>query len=252
MAKFKIVTPAGASFTVAGGGYELEMEALDGLDAEIVEVPADSEDAFIAAAKDADAIYAKASRSPRRSSTASNAASSSRWAASAWTASTSRPRPRAAFPVTNFPDTFIEEVADHAMTLLLGGFRRLVEQDRMVREGRWREGRPALLQDPAADGADARLRRLRPCRPRRRDARAAVRAAHDRVRSVHRGTGHAALRRRAGDADGRAAELRFRLDARAGDARGAGHAQGEAFPADEEDRAVHQHRPRTRRWRKPG
>ncbi len=55
-------------------------------------------------------------------------------------------------PVTNVPDTFIEEVADHAMALLLGGFRRLVEQDRMVREGRWREGRPQLLQIPRLIG----------------------------------------------------------------------------------------------------
>src|SRR5262249_19669671 len=49
-------------------------------------------------------------------------------------------------PVTNVPDTFIEEVADHAMMLLLSTFRRLVVQDRMVRDGRWREGRPALSQ----------------------------------------------------------------------------------------------------------
>ena len=49
-------------------------------------------------------------------------------------------------PVTNVPDTFIEEVADHAMMLLLASFRRLIVQDRMVREGRWREGRPALAQ----------------------------------------------------------------------------------------------------------
>ena len=34
------------------------------------------------------------------------------------------------------------------MTLLLSGFRRVIEQDRMVREGRWKEGRPALLQIP--------------------------------------------------------------------------------------------------------
>ena len=46
MAKYKIVTPVGASFTVAGGGYDYEMEALEGMDAEIVEVPAD-EDGFI-------------------------------------------------------------------------------------------------------------------------------------------------------------------------------------------------------------
>ena len=41
-------------------------------------------------------------------------------------------------PVTNCPDTFIEEVADHAMMLLLAGFRRTIEQDRMVREGKRR------------------------------------------------------------------------------------------------------------------
>ena len=48
MARFRIVTPAGASFTVAGGGYALESEALEGLDAEIVEAPTD-EAGFIAA-----------------------------------------------------------------------------------------------------------------------------------------------------------------------------------------------------------
>ena len=30
------------------------------------------------------------------------------------------------------------------MTLLLSGYRRVVEQDRLVREGRWAEGRPTL------------------------------------------------------------------------------------------------------------
>src|SRR6266851_2309154 len=43
-------------------------------------------------------------------------------------------------PVTNCPDTFIEEVADHAMTLILASFRRLIVQDRLVRDGRWSEG----------------------------------------------------------------------------------------------------------------
>src|SRR5258708_4732871 len=55
-------------------------------------------------------------------------------------------------PVTNVPDTFIEEVADHAMMLILATFRRLVLQDRMVREGRWKEGRPQLLQIPRLMG----------------------------------------------------------------------------------------------------
>ena len=75
-------------------------------------------------------------------------------------------------PVTNCPDTFIEEVADHAMMLLLATHRRAIEQDRMVREGRWTEGRPQLLQGAAPDGTDAGLHRLRPRRPRGRRARA--------------------------------------------------------------------------------
>ena len=62
------------------------------------------------------------------------------------------PRTARGIPVTNCPDTFIEEVADHAMMLLLASFRRTIEQDRMVREGKWREGRPALLQIPRLMG----------------------------------------------------------------------------------------------------
>ena len=58
MSKFRIVTPKGASFTVAGGGYGFEKEALDPIGAEIVEAPANERE-FIAAARNADAIYAK-------------------------------------------------------------------------------------------------------------------------------------------------------------------------------------------------
>lgn len=148
---FKILTPAGASFTVAGGGYGYEMEALAGLGAEIVEGPAD-EDGFAAIAHEADAIYGKGIRITAK---IIDAATKCRVIALGSVgvdsvdiaAATAR-----GIPVTNVPDTFIEEVADHAMTLLLGGFRRLVEQDRMVREGRWREGRPQLLEFPRLMG----------------------------------------------------------------------------------------------------
>ena len=58
MPKYRVLTPKGASFTVAGGGYDLEREALDPIGAEIIEAPA-NETEFIAAAKNADAIYAK-------------------------------------------------------------------------------------------------------------------------------------------------------------------------------------------------
>src|SRR5207244_12444905 len=55
-------------------------------------------------------------------------------------------------PVTNVPDTFIEEVADHAMMLILATFRRLTTMDKMVRDGRWSEGRPLLSRFPRLMG----------------------------------------------------------------------------------------------------
>ena len=58
MRKIRILTPAGFSFSNSGGSYSFEMEALEGLDAEIFECPT-TEEAFIAAAKDVDAVYAK-------------------------------------------------------------------------------------------------------------------------------------------------------------------------------------------------
>ncbi len=152
MAKFKIATPAGASFTVAGGGYDYEMEDLAGLDAEIVEGPTD-EDGFIKFAQDADAIYGKGMRFTKKVVDGLPARCRAIVLGSVGVdsvdvvAATER-----GMPVTNCPDTFIEEVADHAMTLLLSTFRRVIEQDKMVREGRWREGRPALLQIPRLMG----------------------------------------------------------------------------------------------------
>jgi D-3-phosphoglycerate dehydrogenase len=146
MARFKVVTPKGSSFAVGGENYALENEALAPLDAEIVEIDAASENEFIAAAHDADAVYAKGRNFTKRmidglercKIIAVGTVGTDYIDVEAATAR--------AIPVTNIPDTFIEEVADHAMMLLLASFRRLVVQDRMVRDGRWREGRPALSQ----------------------------------------------------------------------------------------------------------
>src|SRR6266852_4113496 len=148
VAKFKIVTQqaAGTSFGVSGGGYKLEIEGLGTCDAEIIEVAAKTEDEFIAAAREADALIAKGRPITKRIvdglqqckviALGSVGADSVDVAAA-----TAR-----GIPVTNVPDTFIEEVADHAMMLILATFRRLVVQDRLVREGRWKEARPLLSQ----------------------------------------------------------------------------------------------------------
>ncbi len=147
MSDFTIVTAAGAT----PGSYAYELEALTPLGLTIAEAPAD-EDGFIAAARDADAIYGRGSRVTQR---IINALPRLKLIALGSVgvdlvdvaAATAR-----GIPVTNCPDTFIEEVADHTMALMLAGHRRVVEQDRMVREGRWKEGRPALYQVPRLMG----------------------------------------------------------------------------------------------------
>ena len=153
MAKYRIVTPMGASSPMMSEGYDYEMEGLGDIDAEIVECPATTE-GFIEAARDADAIYAKALRFTKAMIDTLPEKCRGLVAGGVGVdnidvvAATMR-----GIPVTNCPDVFIEEVADHAMALLLAGHRRLIEQDRMVREGRWRDGRPQLLQIPRLMGS---------------------------------------------------------------------------------------------------
>jgi D-3-phosphoglycerate dehydrogenase len=135
-----------------GGGYDLEMEALGPLGAEIVEVPPGTEEEFVKAARDADALYAKGRRITKGMIDGLErckviALGSVGVDSVDVAAATAR-----GIPVTNVPDTFIEEVADHAMMLVLATFRRLVVQDRLVRGGRWGEGRPMLLRYPRLMG----------------------------------------------------------------------------------------------------
>ena len=152
MAKFKVVTPGGASYGASAAEYAFEVEALAPLGAEIVEIPPCTEDEFVKAAKDADALYAKGRPITKRIIDGLDrcrviALGSVGVDSVDVAAATAR-----GIPVTNVPDTFIEEVADHAMTLILATFRRLVVQDRLVREGRWKEGRPMLYQFPRLMG----------------------------------------------------------------------------------------------------
>jgi D-3-phosphoglycerate dehydrogenase len=147
MAGFKIYTAAGAS----PASYDYEMEALEPLGVHIVEAPA-AEDAFIEAAKDADALYGRGTKITKRIIDAlPNLKIISLGSVGVDLVDVAAATAKG-IPVTNCPDTFIEEVADHAMMLLLSTFRRTIEQDRMVREGKWRDGRPALLQIPRLMG----------------------------------------------------------------------------------------------------
>jgi D-3-phosphoglycerate dehydrogenase len=148
MARFKIVTTAGP----APADHSLEMEALAAIGAEIVEVKG-GEDELAAAAVDADAIYGKAR--PRITARVINAAKNLKVVSLATVGVDSVDVDAATvrgIPVTNCPDTFIEEVADHCMMLILASFRRLIVVDQMVRKGDWTRARPMLNQFPRLMG----------------------------------------------------------------------------------------------------
>jgi D-3-phosphoglycerate dehydrogenase len=147
VAKFKIVT------TGAGGtDHSLEMEALAPLGAEIVEVKG-GDDELANAVVDADAIYCKGR--PRIVAKVIEAGKKLKVVSLASVGVDSvdvHAATQLGIPVTNCPDTFIEEVADHAMTLILSTWRRLVVQDQMVRKGEWAKARPMLYQFPRLMG----------------------------------------------------------------------------------------------------
>ncbi|MFV0294992.1 MAG: C-terminal binding protein [Hyphomicrobiaceae bacterium] len=151
MARFRILTTKATTPSTGLGGYNFEMEALEALDAEIIECDA-TEAAFNELAPGADAVYAKGMRfTEAMIGSLARCKVISLGSVGVDTVDVSAATAKG-IPVTNCPDTFIDEVADHAMMLLLAAHRRALEQDRMVREGRWTEGRPQLLQIPRLMG----------------------------------------------------------------------------------------------------
>lgn len=147
MAKFKIVTTGPGNTD-----HSHEMEALGPLGAEIVEVSG-GDDELARAVADADAIYGKGR--PRITAKVIEAGKKLKVVSLGSVGVDSVDvdvATRLGIPVTNCPDTFIEEVADHAMTLILASWRRLVVQDQMVRKGEWAKARPMLYQFPRLMG----------------------------------------------------------------------------------------------------
>jgi D-3-phosphoglycerate dehydrogenase len=148
VAKYKVVTGkvSGVLAGLGGTNYEMEREALDPIGAEIVVLDASNEDDLMAQAQDADAIIGRGLRLSPRVIAALKQCKIIAGSGVGFDYVDLPAATRAGIVVTNVPDVFIEEVADHVMTLLLACWRRLIEQDRIVREGRWPEGRLALSQ----------------------------------------------------------------------------------------------------------
>ena len=118
MAKFRIATPTGTSYTTAGD-YGYEMEALAAIDAEIFEIRPGSEDEFVSAARTADALYAKGRRITKRMIDGLERCKIIALGSVGVDSVDVEAATAKGIPVTNCPDTFIEEVADHAMRLIL-------------------------------------------------------------------------------------------------------------------------------------
>ncbi len=131
MANFKVITqrPTGPTFDLAGGSYELEMETLSTIGAEIVETTAETEEEFIEAARDADALIARGRRITRHIiENLDNCKVISLGSVGADTVDVVAATEKG-IPVTNVPDTFIEEVADHTIMMILATYRRLLTMD---------------------------------------------------------------------------------------------------------------------------
>ncbi len=128
--------------------YALELEALDPV-AEIVEVEAASVEDFVSVARDADAIITswgiKIDQSIIDGLTKCVVIGVGSVGVDMVDVDAAT---RAGIVVTNVPDVFIEEVADHAMMLLLSTTRRTKQMDKMVRDGDWFKGRPLLSDTP--------------------------------------------------------------------------------------------------------
>ena len=142
----------GSSFNLAVSDYSYENESLSPIGAEIVELPANSDEEFIEMAKDAQAVIARG----RMINADIIAGLENCKVIGCGSVGTDRVDVEAAtrhgIPVTYVPDVFIEEVADHTMALLLGAHRHLYEMRSWIRAGRWAEGHPHMRNFPRLYG----------------------------------------------------------------------------------------------------
>ncbi len=127
-----------------GFGENGEREILERAGCRVVVSDAVSEDEMIAAAKDADALIYTGPLSRRLMESLTRCKVIARSAIGMDNVEGMELATERGTVLVNVPDVFIEEVANHTMTLLLGTVRGLVTYDRYVRDGGWtrREPRP--------------------------------------------------------------------------------------------------------------
>jgi len=150
--KVAVQLPRRAHSEVVAQRYALELEALAPV-ADIVEVAGSSAVEFAAGAKDADAIITSWGIHIDRTVIDQLDRCVVIGVGSVGVDMVDiKAATEAGIVVTNVPDVFIEEVADHAVMLLLAAGRRSRIMQRMVSEGDWFKGRSLLNDVPRLMG----------------------------------------------------------------------------------------------------
>jgi D-3-phosphoglycerate dehydrogenase len=142
------------SVPVYGEGFSIEEQIFDKAGIRLVVTGAERQDAFMEVAGDADAllVYAGGIQINRAVIASLKRCQIIAVAAVGYDNVDIEAASGRSIWVTNVPDVFIEEVADHTMALILAAWRRLLFQDQLVRTGRWNEARPFLNQFPRLTG----------------------------------------------------------------------------------------------------
>lgn len=149
MAYKVVATPFGRQTDTS---YPLESEALKPLGITIETADTSSDEAYLASIREADAVIAGGkmlsgdilNKCERLKVIANGGVGVDRIDLDAAT--------ERGIVVTNVPDVFVEEVAVHAMMLILACAKKVIHLDRAVRENRWGEGRNYLKPMPRVVG----------------------------------------------------------------------------------------------------
>ena len=122
MAKFKIVAQGRPNLA---GDFTFEMEGLQGVDVQLMEANAVSDEEFLETAKDADALIVRGMPVSEKVISGLEKCKIIALGSVGTDLVDVRAATARGIPVTNCPDTFIQEVAEHTAVLILAAYRRL-------------------------------------------------------------------------------------------------------------------------------
>jgi len=146
--KVAIQIPPHARTGTAASRYAYELEALSPI-ADLIEVRSSSAEDFLEDARDADAILTSwGIRIDRRIIAGLRRCTVIGIASVGVDMVDVEAATETGIVVTNVPDVFIEEVADHTMMLLLAAARRVKLMERVITEDDWFRGRAILAEIP--------------------------------------------------------------------------------------------------------